>query len=120
MRSHIWVIALLSAVALTGGKTSSPEEMGNLHRELDMSAFYLPNATASRVVTVATNGVANANLLVQTQRVALKETGPKETVEKFGEVYAFSPNFFCRSQGRSNANPLMESPTGRQPRLHAR
>jgi len=27
--------------------------------------------------------------------VAVNETGPKETVEKFGEVYAFSPNFFA-------------------------
>ena len=27
--------------------------------------------------------------------VAVKETGPKQTVEKFGEVYAFSPNFFA-------------------------
>ena len=34
-------------------------------------------------------------MLVQTQRVAVKEGGPKETVEKFGEVYAFSPNFFA-------------------------
>ena len=27
--------------------------------------------------------------------MAVKETGPKETVEKFGEVYSFSPNFFA-------------------------
>jgi plastocyanin len=69
--------------------------MGNLHHHLDMSAFYLPNAEASRIVSVATNGVAPASVLVQTQRVAVKEGGPKETVEKFGEVYDFSPNFFA-------------------------
>ena len=27
-----------------------------------------------------------------TQAIAIKETGPKETVERFGEVYAFSPS----------------------------
>ena len=69
--------------------------MGNLHHALDMQSFYLPNVEASRIVSVTTNGVAKANILVQTQRVAVKETGPKETVEKFGEVYAFSPNHFA-------------------------
>jgi len=69
--------------------------MGNLHRELSPESFYLPNADASRVVSVTTNVVAAATVLVQTQRVAVKEGGPKETVEKFGEVYAFSPNFFA-------------------------
>ena len=46
-------------------------------------------------MSVATDGVATANVLVQTQRVAVKEGGPKETVEKFGEVYVFSPNSFA-------------------------
>ncbi len=69
--------------------------MGNLGQELSPASFYLPNTEASRVVTVATTGIAAANVLVQTQRVAVKETGPQETVHKFGEVYAFSPNFFA-------------------------
>jgi len=34
-------------------------------------------------------------VIVQTHRVAVNETGPKETIDKFGEVYAFSPNFFA-------------------------
>jgi plastocyanin len=82
-------------VVLGGCATSKPEMMGNLLQELHPESFYLPNAEASRVVTVATNGTAAASILVQTHRVAVKETGPKETVEKFGEVYAFSPNFFA-------------------------
>ncbi len=87
---------MVSAMAaLAGCTTSKPEAMGNLHQELDLASFYLPSAEASRTVTVATNGTALANILIQTQRVAVKETGPKETVEKFGEVYAFSPNFFA-------------------------
>ena len=32
---------------------------------------------------------------VMTQAVAVKETGPKETVACFGEVYAFSPAFIA-------------------------
>lgn len=74
--------------------SASHEAMGNLGRALDMESYYLPKAEAARVVSVTTNGVAAADVLVQTQRVAVKEGGPKETVEKFGEVYAFSPNFF--------------------------
>jgi len=27
--------------------------------------------------------------------VAVKETGPRETVRRFGEVYAFAPSFFA-------------------------
>ena len=34
-----------------------------------------------------------------TQAVAIKETGPKETVARFGEVYAFSPPFLAVHQG---------------------
>ena len=32
---------------------------------------------------------------VMTQAVAIKETGPKETVARFGEVYAFTPSFIA-------------------------
>ena len=56
---------------------------------------YLPDAAASRIVSVATSGTAAAAVVVQTQAVAVKETGPKETVRMFGEVYAFSPSFFA-------------------------
>jgi plastocyanin len=83
-------------LALTGCAThKSPEMVGNLHKPLDPESFYLPNTDAARIVTVTTNGVALANVLVQTHRAAVNETGPKETIEKFGEVYAFSPNFFA-------------------------
>ncbi len=39
-------------------------------------------------------GPAVARVIVLTQAIAIKETGPKETVARFGEVYAFSPSFF--------------------------
>ena len=87
--------ALVALATVSGCTTSKPEMEGNLGQELHPESFYLPNREASRVVTVTTNGTAPASILVQTHRVAVKETGPKETVEKFGEVYAFSPNFFA-------------------------
>ncbi len=52
---------------------------------------YLPDAAASRVVTVADSGPAAAGITVLTQAVAIKETGPRATVRRLGEVYAFSP-----------------------------
>jgi plastocyanin len=42
-------------------------------------------------VTIARTGQANARVLVTTVGVAIKETGPAQTVKQFGEVYAFSP-----------------------------
>jgi plastocyanin len=95
MKISIGISTLLAAAAFTGCTTSKPEAMGNMQGKLDMASFYLPNSEASRVVSVTTNGIATANVLVQTHRVAVNETGPKETVAKFGEVYAFSPNFFA-------------------------
>lgn len=52
---------------------------------------YLPNAQSSKIVTVTENGQAAARVIVQTQGVAIKESGPKEAVAKYGEVYAFAP-----------------------------
>jgi plastocyanin len=56
---------------------------------------YLPDATASRVVTVTQEAAAAAGVTVLTEAVAIKETGPAQTVARFGEVYAFSPNFIA-------------------------
>ncbi len=95
MKLTLLIGTLLVVAGLSGCSTSKPGMMGNLNQELNPESFYLPKGEAAQVVTVATNGVAAASVLVQTHRVAVKETGPKETVEKFGEVYAFSPNFFA-------------------------
>src|SRR5256885_6013506 len=46
-------------------------------------------------VAIARTGRANARVLVTTVGVAIKETGPAETVKQFGEVYAFSPETFA-------------------------
>jgi plastocyanin len=57
--------------------------------------FYLPNAAASKIVSIAKTGTPQAEVIVLTEAVAIKETGPKATVAKFGEVYAFSPAFIA-------------------------
>ena len=45
-------------------------------------------------VTIARAGGARARVVVTTVGVAIKETGPVETVKRFGEVYSFSPEVF--------------------------
>jgi len=88
------LLAIFALAAIATG-CMTHEGMGNMGEKLDLSQFYLPNAEASKVVSVSsnTNGPIGATIYVQTHAVAVKETGPKETVAKFGEVYAFSPNF---------------------------
>jgi plastocyanin len=55
---------------------------------------YLPDASGSRVVSVSKAGGQSAEVIVFTQALAIKETGPKEAVARFGEVYSFLPSFF--------------------------
>lgn len=57
--------------------------------------FYLPDAAASKIVSIAKEGTPEAEVIILTEAVAIKETGPKETVAKFGEVYAWSPTFMA-------------------------
>ena len=59
------------------------------------SRYFMPDAAASKIVTVVSGGPAAASIVVLTEAVAVKETGPKPTLEHFGEVYAFSPNFIA-------------------------
>jgi hypothetical protein len=50
------IFVLVGAVA--GCTTSKPEMMGNMNKKLDQAPFYLPNAEASRVVSVMTTGMS--------------------------------------------------------------
>lgn len=70
--------------------------MGTSHSMRQGERDYLPDEAASKVVT-ATAGVqsADAAITVLTQAVAIKETGPKQTIARFGEVYVFAPSFFA-------------------------
>jgi plastocyanin len=58
------------------------------------TSTYLPTGDAAKVVTVTPDGQAQARVIVLTEPIAIKETGPKATVQTFGEVYAFSPTLF--------------------------
>jgi plastocyanin len=78
----IFFFALCCASNALGASTIAP---GDRH-------FYLPGKAASAIVTVTQSGSARAEITVVTQAVAIKETGPKETIKTFGEVYAFSPS----------------------------
>jgi plastocyanin len=57
----------------------------------DKPVTYLPNAENWKIVTVTPNGQPATRVIVQTQGIAIKENGPRETVAKYGEVYAFAP-----------------------------
>ncbi|HUI28242.1 MAG TPA: hypothetical protein VL403_19335 [Candidatus Kryptonia bacterium] len=84
-----FAVIVLAAVAAT---SSSASQLAMQPRAPD----FLPNETASKVVTVTTNErSAQAGLVVLTEAVAVKETGPKKTVARFGEVYAFAPSFIA-------------------------
>jgi hypothetical protein len=76
-----WWSAVAIGLALTGGQA----------RNAIAQTTYLPASASSRIVSVSAAGQAAARIIVQTQAVAVKETGPKQTVARFGEVYAFSP-----------------------------
>jgi plastocyanin len=82
------VTALLLIATVVGAFAASPAER-------EKNNFYLPDKNQSQVVSVATSGDAQAEIIVLTEAVAVKETGPKETVAKFGEVYAFAPSFIA-------------------------
>ena len=74
-------VALLSLAGPAGAATSD--------------TTYLPDARGSQVVTVTPSGPAEMGITIVTQAVAIKETGPAETVSRFGEVYLFAPSFIA-------------------------
>ena len=74
------LVVLTAALSLAA--TSKPTRLAE--------PSYLPDATASRVVTVTEAGAAHAGITVLTEAVAIKETGPRATVSRFGEVYGFA------------------------------
>ena len=93
MKTHLTLPALL-ALGLLAGCATSPTEM-KPGDGMEKESFYLPDAKASQAVSVTNAGPVGLSLVVQTHAVAVKETGPKETVARFGEVYAFSPSFIA-------------------------
>jgi plastocyanin len=76
------MVALLLAGVVATAMPADPD---------DKPVTYLPNAENSKIVTVTPDGQPAARVIVQTQGIAIKENGPRETVAKYGEVYAFAP-----------------------------
>src|SRR5579864_8952267 len=91
-RSRIFAQLLMVMVLIWVGATpavSAPPA------EREKNNFYLPGKEQAQTVSVAPSGDAHAEIIVLTEAVAVKETGPKETVAKFGEVYGFAPSFIA-------------------------
>ncbi len=85
-------VALVLCVVLlaTAGASSAAAPVAK-----EAKNFYLPGKKDAEILEVSETGTAEAEITVLTEAVAIKETGPKETVAKFGEVYEFSPEFLA-------------------------
>ena len=83
----VFVAAVLASAAV--GSFAAPPRKATR----SPAPSYLPDATASQIVTVTEKGTSAAAVTVLTEAVAIKETGPPATIARFGEVYAFSPAF---------------------------
>ena len=79
------ITRLVAAAALVIGLPALPAGQN------EQVPTYLPTIQNAKIVTVTAAGQAAARVIVQTQGIAIKETGPKETVAHYGEVYAFAP-----------------------------
>jgi plastocyanin len=84
LMASAWIISV-SILIVTGARAA------NLSTR--KGPFFLPSGPATKIVTVTRTGEAEAGITMLTEAVAIKETGPKAAVTKFGEVYAFSPSF---------------------------
>jgi plastocyanin len=81
-------LSLLGASLIAPGAESSAAHSAQ-------ARYFMPDAAASNIVSVSSAGSASETIIVLTEAVAVKEIGPKSTIEHFGEVYAFSPAFIA-------------------------
>ncbi len=65
------------------GAKAGPRKSNAFKRRIES----LADATAIKAVSLSRTGEAGTSILVQAQRIAVKETGPMATVAKFGEEY---------------------------------
>src|SRR5713101_245631 len=96
MRPFVALAPVLCAVVVFG--ISGAARSDSSGKVAAPSKYYLPHDEALRDVTVTKANHAAKEIIVLTQAVAVKETGPKETLAGFGEVYAFSPPFIALRQ----------------------
>lgn len=81
-------VCLLPQIARPGALAATPAER-------EKNNYYLPGKDHVSMLSVSTAGEAQAEVIVLTEAIAVKETGPKDTIAKFGEVYGFAPSFIA-------------------------
>lgn len=84
-RAYGLAFALLAMISLSAAPACAKGKGG----------FFLPSPENAKVVRVSSSGEAAAGITVVTEALAVKQRGPRATVKKFGEVYAFSPQFIA-------------------------
>ena len=89
----------LCASAAASAQTAIPTSAKLSNKMSKPGRYYLPSAQASKIVTVTREGSASEEVTLLTQAVAVKETGPKTTIDRFGEVYDYSPSFIAVHRG---------------------
>ena len=80
----ILLAALLILVCPTAARAQAVGSSSPIHE-------FLPDLTDSKVVTVAKNATPAAEIVILTQAVVVKESGPRAAIDRFGEVYSFVP-----------------------------
>ena len=83
-------LTIVTYATSAGAQAPQPASLATARPPIGPPAF-MPDAAASKIVSVARTGVARTQFVIVTEAVAVNETGPKATVKRFGEVYAFSP-----------------------------
>jgi plastocyanin len=94
------VLAAAAAIVLNAAR-ATPSHAADLTAQRAVSdRYFLPDAKQSAIVTVAPSARASESknaegVVVMTVRVAVNETGPAQTIKKFGETYAWAPSFIA-------------------------
>jgi len=96
-RAAVCAAAICCAAAALLAAISAARAGDTMAGATGAARYFMPDAAASKIVTVVSgeSAAAAASIVVMTEAVAVKETGPKPTIEHFGEVYAFSPSFIA-------------------------
>jgi plastocyanin len=90
MRKQAWLAAVIAAASARAFASTEKMPMKSAPPAV------VPAAIAAKFVTIKkADDWDKGGVTVMTQAVAVKEAGPKETVARFGELYAFSPSFIA-------------------------
>ncbi len=84
----VWVVVAFASTLSVCGAAGAPHSP-------DPSSDYLPDTAAQKTVSISASGTVSAEIVVLTEGIAIRETGPKEAVKTFGETYQFAPSYFA-------------------------